>query len=91
MLGHEREKSTSLGWMRSSVTMVPPLASNAFSNSLGEALAVRGRVVDDGDVLEAELVSDELAGEAALRVVLGDDAVDVREALGGQLRVRRRR
>ena len=44
-------KSVALSLVNSRVTTVPPLALTAFSDLVGEALAVGGAVVDDGDLL----------------------------------------
>src|SRR5271166_2489796 len=58
---------------------------------VGEAFAVRGVVVEDGDLVVLEVGGEELAGDLALLVVTAADAERVPAALVGELRVRRRR
>ena len=56
---------------------------------VGDALAIGGLVVHDGDLVELERVAQEGRGDLALRVVAPADAEGVREALLGVLRVGR--
>ena len=83
-------KSVALSFVFSRATIWTPAPFSVFSTSFGEAFAVGGSVVGDGDLLRLQLVRHVRGHRGTLLVVAADGAEHDLEALFGQLRVRRR-
>ena len=84
-------KSVALSLVYSRATIVAPGGLGGLLGLVGQARAVRGLVVDDGDLLGAERRDGFLADDAALLHVVGHDAERGLEALQRVLRIGRRR
>ncbi len=70
--------------MPSYMTSFRPVGVHGLLGLVGEALAVRGLVMDDRDLLVLEVVGEALAGDGALLVVATAGAEGVPEAALGE-------
>ena len=68
-------KSVALSLVNCSSTTCMPLDCRGLLEHLGDALAVGRAVVDDGDLLQLQLVGRVQGQRSAQGVVVGDDAV----------------